>query len=94
MPVRLFVGGLAPSVTEVDLRRHFGVCGSVISVVIVFDADARQQADWGFIEMADENSTRAALSMLNGGDLRGRRLSVVEARPRAIWLGPKLVEGE
>lgn len=91
MPVRLFVGGLAPTVTEDDLRRHFGAFGQVVSAVIVFDADARRRGDWGFVEMADEGATRAALLSLDGRELRGKCLSIVEAKPRGVRLGPRLV---
>jgi RNA recognition motif-containing protein len=92
MPVRLFVSGLAPTVTEDDLRQHFGTCGQVLSAVLFLDADRSDQSFCGFVHMADDAGTRHALTNLNGRKLRGHCLAVIEARPRKVWLGRRLDE--
>ena len=45
MSVRLFVGNLPYSATEVDIRQHFGTVGDPMQVVIPTDRDTGGRAD-------------------------------------------------
>jgi cold-inducible RNA-binding protein len=82
MAMKLYVGGLAYSVTEQELEALFAEHGKVDSVAVIKDRDSGQSKGFGFVEMADDNEAKAAMAALNGKDLSGRALMVNEARPQ------------
>ena len=82
MGTKLFVGNLSFDVAENDLRDLFTQAGSVNSVNIMQDRDTGRSRGFGFVEMASEADTTKAISLFNGKDLKGRALTVNEARPR------------
>lgn len=80
---KLYVGNLAFSTTEDDLREMFAPYGSVQSVSLVTDRDTGRSRGFGFVEMANDSEAASAVSALNGKDSGGRSLTVNEARPKA-----------
>ena len=82
MSKRLYVGNLAFSSTDHDIRSAFQEHGTVESVHLVTDRDTGQSRGFGFVEMADAAEAEQAIGALNGADLDGRALVVNEARPR------------
>lgn len=82
MAKKLYVGGLAYSVTEAELQALFAEQGNVVSAVIIKDRDSGQSKGFGFVEMADDAEAAKAISTLNGKDLSGRIIVVNEARPQ------------
>ena len=81
--VNIYVGNLSRDVTEDDLREAFGAFGQVASANIIKDRFSGESRGFGFVEMPEKAEAQAAISGLNGKDLKGRALSVNEARPRA-----------
>ena len=81
--MNIFVGNLASSTTEDDLRQAFEQFGQVASVTILKDRFSGESRGFGFVEMPNRNEAQAALAGLNGQDVKGRTLRVDEARPRA-----------
>ena len=81
MSKNLYVGNLSYTVTSDDLQAAFGQHGTVTSAQVVMDRDTGRSRGFGFVEMSD--GAEAAMDALNGSDLKGRNLSVNEARPRA-----------
>jgi cold-inducible RNA-binding protein len=81
MAMKLYVGGLAYSVTEQALEALFAEYGKVISAVVIKDRDNGQSKGFGFVEMADDTEAKAAMAALNGKDVSGRSIMVNEARP-------------
>ena len=79
--MNIYVGNLAYSVTEDDLRSAFGEFGTVTSVKIITDRDTGQSKGFGFVEMADSEAD-AAIKALNDTALGGRNMKVNQARPR------------
>ena len=79
---RLYVGNLAFSATEDDVRGAFEPHGEVESVHLVMDRDTGRSRGFAFVEMADGDQAEQAIAALNGADLGGRSLVVNEARPR------------
>ena len=77
----LFVGNLPFDVTEEALRDLFTPFGEVQQVRIMTDRDTGRPRGFAFVEMADDDSTKA-IAALNGKDFGGRALNVNEARPR------------
>ena len=80
--MRIFVGDLAFTTTEEELRRFFEPYGIVERVQIMTDREIGRPRGFGFVEMPDASAARAAIAGLQGTPLGGRTLSVNEARPR------------
>jgi RNA recognition motif-containing protein len=80
--MKLYVGGLAYSVTEAELEALFAEQGKVDSAVIIKDRDSGQSKGFGFVEMADLKEGQNAIKELNGKDLSGRSITVNQARPQ------------
>jgi RNA recognition motif-containing protein len=76
------VGNLSFNVTEDELRQAFEGFGQVASVSIIKDKFSGQSKGFGFIEMPSNDEAKAAISGMNGKDVKGRTLNVNEARPR------------
>ena len=79
--MNIYVGNLAYTVTEEDLRQAFGEFGQVASVSIIKDQSSGHSKGFGFIEMPGAEEAKAAISGLNGKEMKGRKLNVNEARP-------------
>jgi RNA recognition motif-containing protein len=78
----LFVGNLAFTATEGDLRTLFEKYGAVERVSVITDRDTGKSRGFGFVEMADDQAAGQAIAGLNGVEFNGRALSVSEARPK------------
>lgn len=82
MAMKLYVGGLAYSVTDSELEEFFAAQGKVTSAVVIMDRDTGRSKGFGFVEMDDPADGQKAIAELNGKELNGRAISVNEARPR------------
>jgi RNA recognition motif-containing protein len=80
--MNIYVGNLAYSVTEDELRSAFEQFGAVSSVNVVTDRETGRSKGFGFVEMDDKSAGEEAISALNGTSLGGRNMKVNEARPR------------
>jgi cold-inducible RNA-binding protein len=80
--MKLYVGNLPYSTTEEDLRNLFSQYGHVDNVAVVTDRDTGRSRGFGFVEFADDNEARNAISALSGSEYGGRALTVNEARPK------------
>jgi cold-inducible RNA-binding protein len=77
---KIYVGNLAFSTTEDQIRGLFAQYGNVSSVHVVMDRETGQPRGFGFVEM--ETGADEAVRALNSHELDGRSLKVNEARPR------------
>jgi RNA recognition motif-containing protein len=80
--MKIYVGNMPYGVTEEDLKQSFSAFGEVTSVSIIKDKMSGQSKGFGFVEMASAEQGQAAISGMNGKELKGRKLNVNEARPR------------
>jgi RNA recognition motif-containing protein len=81
--MNIYVGNMSYTVTEEDLQKAFEAFGQVASVSIIRDKFSNQSKGFGFVEMPSKEEAQAAISGMNGKDLKGRTLNVNEARPRS-----------
>ena len=79
----IYVGNLSSEVTEDDLKVAFQVFGEVTSVNIIKDKFTGQPRGFGFVEMSSGDAVKAAIAGMNGKELKGRALTVNEARPKS-----------
>ena len=82
MSKKLYVGGLAYSITEKELEELFATIGKVTSTAVIKDRDTNQSKGFGFVEMADDAEADKAIAELNGKEVSGRSITVNEARPQ------------
>jgi len=80
--VNIFVGNLAFSATDHDLRQLFEPYGAVDKINVIIDRDTGRSKGFGFVEMPDSTAAKAAIQGLQGTELAGRALTVNEAKPR------------
>jgi cold-inducible RNA-binding protein len=80
MSKKMFVGNLSFQTTEADIREAFAQFGNVESVAIITDRDTGRSKGFGFVEMAEEDANKA-IAKMNGTELKGRALTVNEAKP-------------
>ena len=80
--MNIYVGNLAFSVTESDLKETFAAFGAVSTASVIKDKFSGESRGFGFVEMPNKDEAERAISSLNGKDLKGRALTVNEAKPR------------
>jgi RNA recognition motif-containing protein len=80
--VNIYVGNLAYSTTEDDLRNMFEAHGRVDRASVVMDRMSGRSKGFGFVEMPNDAEARNAIAALNEMETQGRRLVVNEAKPK------------
>jgi len=78
----IYVGNLPFTVDSQEIEDLFAPFGSVTSVNLITDRETGRLRGFGFVEMGTDAEAEAAIEALNGTDLKGRTLTVNEARPR------------
>jgi RNA recognition motif-containing protein len=81
--MNIYVGNLSPTVTEEDLQEAFKAFGQVTSANIIKEKFGGGSRGFGFVEMPGKAEAQSAIAGLNGKELKGKALSVNEARPRS-----------
>ncbi|HVP20218.1 MAG TPA: RNA-binding protein [Spirochaetia bacterium] len=82
MNKKLYVGGLAYSVTDSQLRQLFASHGNVESAKVITDRETSRSRGFGFVEMGTQEEAEKAIAALNGTQLEGRNLTVNMSKPR------------
>ena len=80
--MNIYVGNLAYSTTEDDLRTSFAPFGTVDSVKMITDRKTGRSKGFAFVEMADDASGNDAIKDLDGKEMGDRAIKVNEAHPR------------
>ncbi len=78
----IYLGNIDFKVQEDQLADMFGKFGDVINVKIIRDSVTGKSKGFGFVEMANAEEAKVAISALNGTDMNGKAISVTEARAR------------
>jgi len=81
--MNIYVGNLSFEVTDDDLRQQFSAYGEVESASVVKDRFSGESRGFGFVEMPARKDAEAAIAALNGTDVKGRSITVNEAKPKA-----------
>ncbi len=80
--MNIYVGNLEFSVTGEELRQTFEAFGEVTSASVISDKTSGRSKGFGFVEMPVQEEAQAAVSGVNGTEMKGRTVNVNEARPR------------
>ncbi len=80
--MNIYVGNLSHDATDEDLKQAFEAFGQVTSATVIKDKFSGESRGFGFVEMPNKPEAQAAITGLNGQDLKGRSLKISEARPR------------
>lgn len=93
MAMKLFVVNLSFETTDEDLKAAFANSGTCVAASVIKDRLTGKSRGFGFIEMSSDDEAKRAIAELNGRDLKGRAISVNEARERSESRGPRLPGG-
>ena len=77
--MNIFVGNLACTATDSDLRQLFELYGTVDSINVITDRETGHPCGFGFVDMPERSAARAAIAGLHGTDLAGCICTVNEA---------------
>jgi len=80
--MNIYVGNLGYEMSDEDLTAAFGAYGAVESARVIVDRDTGRSKGFGFVEMPEKREALAAIEGLNGVELKGRAVTVNEARPK------------
>ncbi len=80
--MNIYVGNLSSDVTADDLRQAFEAFGQVESANVIMDKFSGESRGFGFVEMPSKDEATAAIADMNGKDIKGKTVSVNEAKPK------------
>src|SRR5574340_864854 len=78
----IYVGNLADTTTEDDLRQVFSQHGEVSAVNIIKDRETGRARGFAFVEMPNNQEAANAIKELNLAEIGGRSVTVNQARPK------------
>jgi len=89
LPVRLFIGNLPYTATEVELREHLSAVAPPTQVFLPIDRATGKPRGFAFVEFPEREQAEEAIQRFNGQPFKGRPLAVSEARARDEAPGPR-----
>ncbi|XXG44843.1 hypothetical protein AAC387_Pa02g0086 [Persea americana] len=84
---KIFVGGLASTVTESDFKKYFDQFGMITDVVVMYDHNTQRPRGFGFITYESEESVDKVL-LKTFHELNGKMVEVKRAVPKELSPGP------
>ncbi|XP_011004496.1 PREDICTED: heterogeneous nuclear ribonucleoprotein 1-like [Populus euphratica] len=84
---KIFVGGLASTVTESDFRKYFDQFGMITDVVVMYDHNTQRPRGFGFITYDSEEAVDRVLHK-TFHELNGKMVEVKRAVPKELSPGP------
>lgn len=82
MDTRIYVGNMAKTTTESELRTLFAQAGNVTAVEVIKDRDSGQNKGFAFVTMPLQVEAEKAISMFNAYSMAEHELKVNVAKPR------------
>ncbi|MBB1283511.1 RNA-binding protein [Flavisolibacter sp. BT320] len=80
--MNIYVSNLSFNVQDEDLREFFTPYGEVTSSKIINDKETGRSRGFGFVEMSDDEASKKAIAELDGAEVEGRTIKVMEAKPK------------
>eukprot|EP01018_Ginkgo_biloba_P035410 Gb_12227 [translate_table: standard] len=83
---KVFVGGLAPTVTENDFKEYFEQFGTIVDVVVMYDQATQRPRGFGFITYDSEDAVDKVMQK-TFHELKGKAVEVKQAIPKELSSG-------
>lgn len=80
--MNIYVGNLAYTMNEDELRDLFADFGEVSQANLIIDKMSGRSKGFGFVEMPNDDEANNAIEALNDQNVAGRKIKVNQARPR------------
>jgi RNA recognition motif-containing protein len=80
--MNIYVGNLSSDVSDEELTNLFAEYGKVSSAKVIRDMFSQESRGFGFVEMPSQTEGQKAINELNTQELKGKKITVNEARPR------------
>lgn len=77
---KIFVGGLAPSVTDQDFKEYFGKYGEIVDAVVMIDRDTQRSRGFGFVTFAADVAVKSVMGEEH--ELHGKQVEIKRAEPK------------
>lgn len=84
---KIFVGGLASTVTDTDFKKYFDQFGTITDVVVMYDHNTQRPRGFGFITYDLEEAVDKVLHK-TFHELNGKMVEVKRAVPKELFPGP------
>ena len=80
--MKVYVGNLSKQVTDAEINELAVPYGKLVSANVATERSSGQSKGFGFLEFANDDEARAAITGLDGREVNGQALKVNESRPR------------
>ncbi|KAG0460929.1 hypothetical protein HPP92_021226 [Vanilla planifolia] len=80
---KIFVGGLASTVTEAEFKKYFELFGNITDVVVMYDHNTQRPRGFGFITFDAEDAVEKVLRK-SFHELNGKMVEVKRAIPKEL----------
>ncbi|CAM9150697.1 unnamed protein product [Discosporangium mesarthrocarpum] len=77
---KIFVGGLAPTVTMAEFRKYFESFGGVVDAVVMFDRQTQRSRGFGFVTFQEDTVVQNVLMVTH--EINGKMVEVKRAEPK------------
>ncbi|KAL6990660.1 hypothetical protein U1Q18_008779 [Sarracenia purpurea var. burkii] len=84
---KVFVGGLASTVTESDFKKYFDQFGTITDIVVMYDHNTQRPRGFGFITYDSEEAVEKVLHK-TFHELNSKMVEVKRAVPKELSPGP------
>ncbi|KAH7439040.1 hypothetical protein KP509_04G042300 [Ceratopteris richardii] len=81
---KIFVGGLASTVTEEDFKKYFSQFGEITDVVVMYDPNTQRPRGFGFITFDSEDAVERVLQQNTFHEIHDKLVEVKKAVPREL----------
>lgn len=86
--MKLYIGNLSYEITEAELRGALAEYEPLLEVFLPVDRETGNPRGFAFVTFRDRETGEAAMAVLDGKEIGGRRLRVNEAEDRGRPSGP------
>ncbi|HUP65172.1 MAG TPA: RNA-binding protein [Thermoanaerobaculia bacterium] len=80
--MKVYVGNLSKQVTDAELNELATPYGTLVSANVATERSSGASKGFGFLEFSNDDDARAAITALDGRDVKGQALKVNESKPR------------
>lgn len=80
--VKIFVGGLSPSVDYDKLIAYFGKFGTIEDAVVMMDASTQRSRGFGFVTFSETSAVEAVMEQYKTNELEGKWVEVKRCVPQ------------